>query len=221
MFRKKAVIFDLDGTLLDTLEDLTDSVNAALKAYNCPQKSIEQVRMYVGNGIRNLMKRAVEGGEEHPQFEEIFHAFQEDYKKNSRNKTKPYEGILELLRTLKAQNIKLAIVSNKADFAVKDLNKYFFDEFSMTAIGEKEGIRRKPAPDTVFEALKELGVSSQEAVFVGDSDVDADTAKNAGISCIGVLWGFRDKQLLKEHGVKYFAQKPADIIKILEENPCN
>ncbi len=217
MYRQKAVIFDLDGTLLDTLEDLTDSVNYALKAYGCPQKSIEQVRMYVGNGIRNLMKRAVEGGEMHPQFENIFQAFQEDYKKNSRNKTKPYEGILEVLRTLHEQNIKLAIVSNKADFAVKELNTYYFGEFAMTAIGEKEGVRRKPAPDTVFQAIKELGVSVEESVFVGDSDVDMDTAKNAGIPCIGVLWGFRDKELLKAHGAKYFAEKPVDILKVLKE----
>lgn len=216
MRKYKAVIFDLDGTLLDTLEDLADSVNAALKAYNCPQKSLEEVRTYVGNGIRNLMLRAVEGGENHPQFEEIFLAFQTYYKKNSRNKTKPYEGIMEVISKLSAQGIKLAIVSNKADFAVKELNPYYFGDYFKSAIGEKEGISRKPAPDTVFYAAKELEVSLEESIFVGDSEVDADTAKNAGIPCIGVLWGFRDKKILEEHGVKYFAEKPMDILQFLE-----
>ena len=217
MHKYEAVIFDLDGTLLDTLEDLAYSVNAALKVYNCPQKSLEQVRMYVGNGIRNLMKRAVEGGEEHPQFEAIFEAFKEHYQKNSKNKTKPYDGIMEVVSKLYAQGIKLAIVSNKADFAVKELSPYYFDKYFMAAIGEREGIARKPAPDTVFQAAKELGVDLDKAVFIGDSDVDADTAKNAGIPCIGVLWGFRDKELLQEHGVKYFAETPMEILKILEE----
>lgn len=215
MYRQKAVIFDLDGTLLDTLEDLTDSVNAALRAYDCPEKTIDQIRMYVGNGIRNLMIRAVEGGESHPQFEDIFQAFKEHYKGNSQNKTKPYEGIMEVLRTLHTQGIKLAIVSNKADYAVKELNTYYFQEFSMTAIGEMENVRRKPAPDTVYQALKEINVSVEDAVFVGDSDVDMDTAKNAKIPCIGVLWGFRDKEVLKAHGAEHFAEKPEDILEVL------
>lgn len=213
----KAVIFDLDGTLLDTLEDLADSVNAVLKAYDCPQRTIEEVRMFVGNGIRNLMKLAVKDGENHPKFEEIFEAFKKHYAQNSRNKTKPYDGILEILQILHKDGIKLAIVSNKADFAVKDLNEYYFGEYVMTAIGEREGIRRKPSPDTVFEAMKELGVTTEETIFVGDSEVDADTAKNANLTCIGVLWGFREKQILKEHGIKYFAETPSDIINIIKK----
>lgn len=212
----KAIIFDLDGTLLDTLEDLADSVNAVLESYGCPQRTIEEIRMFVGNGIRNLMKLAVEGGEDHPQFESIFNAFKKYYAKNSRNKTKPYEGIMMMLHSLQKMGMKMAIVSNKADFAVKELNTYYFKEYMTTAIGEREGIRRKPAPDTVFEAMKELHVTADEVVFVGDSEVDADTAQNAGLPCIGVLWGFRDEQILKEHGVKHFAKTPMDIVKIVE-----
>lgn len=216
MSRYKAIVFDLDGTLLNTLEDLTDSVNAALKEYGCPTKSIEQIRTYVGNGIRNLIKRSLEGGENHPDFENIFLAFRKHYKENCRNKTKPYDGITELLHILKEEGKKLAIVSNKADFAVKELNKYYFGEFGMEAIGEKEGIARKPAPDTVLEALQRLGVSADDAVYIGDSEVDIKTAANAKIPCISVLWGFRGKELLIEHGAKYFAETAEEICGLLE-----
>ncbi len=217
MSQYEAVIFDLDGTLLNTLEDLADSVNYALEAYDCPTKSIEQVRNYVGNGIRKLIERSVEGGEEHPKFEDIFRTFREHYKENCRNKTKPYDGTTEVLRALKEQGTKLAIVSNKADFAVKELNESYFGEFHMVAIGEKEGIQRKPAPDTVYQALHELSVTSERAVYVGDSDVDIMTAKNAGLPCISVLWGFRDKEFLTEHGAGCFAETPADILHLLEK----
>lgn len=216
MGKFEAVVFDLDGTLLNTLEDLTDSVNAALSAYGCPVKTIEQIRTYVGNGIRNLMKRSVEGGEGHPDFEKIFQAFREDYKRNCRNKTRPYEGVTELLSQLKACGYKLAIVSNKADFAVKELNEYYFKEFGMTAIGEREGIARKPAKDTVEQALQELGVLPERAVYVGDSEVDIETAHNSKIPCISVLWGFRDKKLLAAHHAEYFAETAEEIPALLE-----
>lgn len=217
MGKCEAVVFDLDGTLLNTLEDLTNSVNAALSAYGHPQKTIEQIRTYVGNGIRNLMKRSIAGGEEDPDFEKIFQAFKEHYKVHCQDKTKPYDGIMELLQTLKARGIKMAIVSNKADFAVKELNEYYFKGFDMVAIGEREGISRKPAPDSVFQALKELGVPAERAVYVGDSDVDLETARNAKIPCISVLWGFRDEQLLKEHGAAYFANTTEEICSLLEQ----
>ena len=218
MYQYKTVVFDLDGTLLDTLEDLADSVNAALTTYDCPTKTIEQVRAYVGNGIQKLMERSVEGGLQHPSFDKIFAKFKEHYKENCRNKTKPYEGILQVIRTLKNAGIKVAIVSNKADFAVKELNEYYFREFQMVAIGECEGIQRKPAPDTVFEALRELSSSVEDAIYVGDSDVDIMTAKNAGMPCISVLWGFRDKAFLEQHGAGCFAETPGDILRLLEGN---
>ena len=151
MYRYQAVIFDLDGTLLDTLEDLKDSVNAALFAYGCKERSLEEVRNFVGNGIRNLMLQAVEGGNAHPEFENIFQYFKDDYKKNCKNKTKPYSGIMDVLKQLKRDGVKLAMVSNKADFAVKELNLYYFKDLDMIAAGEKEGVRRKPAPDAVFQ----------------------------------------------------------------------
>lgn len=216
MGKYKAVIFDLDGTLLDTLEDLTDSVNAALNPYGCPTKNIEQIRSYVGNGIRNLIIRCVEGGENHPDFEKIFHAFRIHYKANCRNKTKPYSGVMRMLGILKENNIKLAIVSNKADFAVKELNEYYFKEFHMAAIGEREGIARKPSPDTVCEAMRELGVTADQTVYVGDSEVDIKTAANAQIPCISVLWGFRSREILTEHNARYFAETADDVLKLLE-----
>lgn len=215
MGKYEAVVFDLDGTLLNTIEDLADSVNAALEAYGCPGKTVEQVQSYVGNGIRNLMIRSIGQGESHPHFEEIFQAFQEHYKENCRNKTKPYDGIVPLLRTLAKEGRKLAIVSNKADFAVKDLNDFYFKEFGMVAIGERRGVARKPAPDTVFCALQELGVPVGKAVYVGDSDVDVKTASHAGIPCISVLWGYRDKKLLTECGAAYFAEDAGGLLKIL------
>ena len=197
----KAVIFDLDGTLLDTLEDLADSVNAALKQYGCPPRTVEQVRSFVGNGIRRLMIRSVPQGEAHPDFESIYDAFRIHYKTNCRNKTKPYKGVLRLLRTLAGEGKKLAIVSNKADFAVKDLNEYFFGEFHMVAIGECEGIARKPAGN---------------AVYVGDSDVDVKTAFHAGIPCISVLWGFRDRESLLECGAAYLAEDTDGLLALLK-----
>lgn len=216
MEKIKAVVFDLDGTLLNTLEDLTDSVNAALEAYHCPKKSIEQVRTYVGNGIKKLIERCLEGGETHPDFDNIFETFKVHYKNNCQNKTRPYEGIMELLTALKTKGKKLAIVSNKADFAVKELNEFYFKEFDMVAIGEREKIARKPAPDSVYQALKELGVSKEQAIYIGDSDVDVKTAENAKIPCISVLWGFRDKELLEKCGAKYFAKDCKEVLELIE-----
>lgn len=212
----KAVIFDLDGTLLDTLEDLTDSVNAALSKYGYPQKTIEQIRSYVGNGIRNLIQKCIDGGTQNPDYEKVFQAFREHYKMNCSNKTKPYDGVCDLIQKLKADGIKLAIVSNKADFAVKELNDFYFKEFQMTAIGEREGIARKPSPDTVNQALKKLQTEADYAVYVGDSEVDIQTAANAKMPCISVLWGFREKNVLMEHHAKYFAKTPKEVYQLLK-----
>lgn len=206
MAKIQAVIFDLDGTLLNTLEDLTDSVNAALKQYGHPCRTIDQVRADVGNGIRSLMIRSVESGEAHPDFEAVFQAFRECYASNSQNKTKPYPGIRKLLSELKEDGMQLAVVSNKADFAVKALNAHYFGDLHMTAIGEREGIARKPKPDAVFEALRALSVQPECAIYVGDSEVDVETARNAGMPCISVLWGFRSKETLQAHGAQLFAE---------------
>lgn len=215
MRKYEGAVFDLDGTLLDTLEDLTDSVNAALALHHEPEKTIGQIRTYVGNGIRNLIIRCLSGGESHPDFESVLQAFRNDYKKNCRNKTKPYPGVIDLIRTLQNEGIKLAIVSNKADFAVKELNEHYFQEFQMTAIGEREGIKRKPAPDTVYQALKEIGVSPRRAVYVGDSEVDIQTAKNANMPCISVLWGFRSREFLEERHADCFAKTAKDVYDLI------
>lgn len=217
MYQYKTVIFDLDGTLLDTLEDLKDSTNAALSAFGCKERTLEEVRKFVGNGIRNLMLQAVEGGDENPEFENIFQYFKDDYKKNCKNKTKPYPGIMKVLEELKEKGVKLAMVSNKADFAVKELNSWYFKNLGMLAVGEREGVRRKPAPDAVFQILKELSMDKESAVYVGDSEVDIKTAENAKIPCISVLWGFREKDFLKENGGTVFVETPEELLDLLKD----
>ena len=215
--KKTTVIFDLDGTLLDTLQDLADAVNYALRKEGMPERTIDEVRQFVGNGVRLLMIRAVPGGESNPLFEETFAQFKEYYGEHCNDNTKPYEGMIELLETLKSKGYSVAIVSNKIDFAVKELSVLYFKGIVPVAIGEKEGVRRKPAPDTVREALKELGRTAEEAVYVGDSDVDIETAKNAGMPCVSVLWGFRDREFLEEHGAKRYARTAEDVLKLVEQ----
>lgn len=215
--KKTTVIFDLDGTLLDTLQDLADAVNYALRKEGMPERTIDEVRQFVGNGVRLLMIRAVPGGESNPLFEETFAQFKEYYGEHCNDNTKPYEGMIELLETLKSKGYSVAIVSNKIDFAVKELSALYFKGIVPVAIGEKEGVRRKPAPDTVREALKELGRTAEESVYVGDSDVDIETAKNAGMPCVSVLWGFRDREFLEEHGAKRYARTAEDVLKLVEQ----
>ena len=197
MKKKNTIIFDLDGTLLDTLEDLRDSVNVTLSHFGWETRSLEEIRHFVGNGIRKLMERATPEDCSNEQFEEAFAFFREYYVGHCRIKTKPYEGILKLLASLKEMGYRLAIVSNKNDTAVKELCQDYFKDYVTVAIGEREGVARKPAPDSVFAALKELGSSAEDAVYIGDSEVDYATAKNSELDCILVSWGFRDKELLE------------------------
>lgn len=215
MSRFETVIFDLDGTLLDTLEDLTDAVNHALGAYKMPLRTIEEIRKFVGNGVRNLMIQAVPNGEKNPAFEEIFTLFKEYYGEHCNDKTGPYKGVLDLMKELKKQGYVMGIVSNKIDSAVKELNRMYFADYIQVAIGEKEGVQRKPAPDTVFAALKEIGREKETAIYIGDSEVDLATAKNAGIPCVSVLWGFRDKEFLEKCGADMFAETPKDVLRFL------
>lgn len=211
------IIFDLDGTLLETLEDLTDSVNFALNESHFPLRTIEEVRQFVGNGVRRLMELAVPDGFQNPKFEETFDLFKTHYNANCQNKTKPYEGIYNMLSTLLEKNYKVAIVSNKIHSAVTELNKNYFNDFVTIAIGEKEGIAKKPAPDTVNEALRLLNATNKEAIYVGDSDVDIETAKNANMPCISVTWGFRDKDFLVAHGGKLFIDSPMELIQLVSK----
>lgn len=205
-------VFDLDGTLLETLKDLAASTNFALRQYDMPEHSIEDVRMFVGNGVKKLMERAIPNGLDNPKFEEVYATFRQHYLNHNLDTTKPYDGIPELLRELKVRGKKLAIVSNKFYAATQDLARHFFPDTIEVAIGERENIKKKPAPDTVVEALRQLGVSKEGAVYIGDSDVDIMTARNSGLPCASVLWGFRDKEFLLEHGATFFAEKPEDLL---------
>ena len=207
-------IFDLDGTLLDTLGDLAASVNHALRTHGLPEHSIDDVRRFVGNGVRKLMERAVPDGAGNPLFDETFATFRQYYMAHSLDTTRPYEGIPETLEALKARGCHLAVVSNKMMAATQELCYHFFPDTIEVAIGEDEaaGIRRKPAPDTVFAALKALGVGKEDAVYVGDSDVDIQTARNAGIPCISVLWGFRDRDFLLQNGAETFISTPSELL---------
>lgn len=207
----------MDGTVLNTLDDLHDAVNHTMKAYSLAERSLDEVRQFVGNGVERLIELCVPDGKDYPEFTEILSGFKEYYSLHSNEKTRPYDGILKLMRELKAEGYRLAIVSNKLDNAVKDLAQIYFDGVCDTAIGEKAGIARKPAPDMVDAALRELAVSREEAVYVGDSEVDLLTAKNAGLDCITVLWGFRDRAFLTERGASVFAEKPSDVIAIVND----
>ena len=213
MNKKKAVIFDLDGTLLYTLEDLKNAVNYALREKGMPQRTLDEVRRFVGNGVRLLMERAVPDGADNPQFEETFAIFKEYYDAHCNDNTSAYDGIMDLLEELKTRGISMAIVSNKIDSAVKALDKLYFKDYMTAAIGEMEGVRRKPAPDTALKAMKELGVTPEEAIYVGDSDVDIATAKNAGLECVSVTWGFRDEEFLKENGATHLIDSPSELLK--------
>ncbi len=207
-------IFDLDGTLLNTLDDLAASVNYALRTHGMPERTLDEVRSFVGNGVRLLMERAIPEGSANPRFEETFATFRAYYMEHSLDTTRPYEGIPEMIHALKQRGCRLAVVSNKFYAATQELIRHFFPEITV-AIGEHEaeGIRKKPAPDTVFEALRQLGVGKEKAVYVGDSEVDLQTARNSGLPCISVLWGFRNRDFLLAHGATTFISHPEELLK--------
>lgn len=207
-------IFDLDGTLLNTLNDLAASTNYALRSAGMPEHSVEDVRRFVGNGVKKLMERAIPDGLENPKFDETYATFRRHYLEHSLDTTKPYEGIPEVLAELKRRGKKLAIVSNKFYAATQELAKHFFPETIQVAIGERENIHKKPAPDTVLEAMRQLGVGKEGSIYIGDSDVDIDTAKNVGIPCISVLWGFRDKDFLIGHGATHLIKTPKELLEL-------
>ncbi|SFV01192.1 HAD family hydrolase [Butyrivibrio sp. INlla21] len=209
------VIFDMDGTVLNTLDDLTTSVNYVMDKFGFPNRTVEEYRRAFGNGIRRAIELNVPEGTSKETIDEMLPVFKQHYDKHCLDKTRPYDGILELMKELKKRGYKMAIVSNKIDSAVKELNKKFFSEAIDVAIGERPGINRKPAPDSVIEALKELGSTKEEAIYIGDSEVDFQTAVNSGLPCISVLWGFRDKDYLEEIGADVFATTPADVLELL------
>ena len=205
-------IFDLDGTLLDTLEDLTDAVNYVLKKYDLPMRTKEEVRSFVGNGIQKLIERAIGTG--NVDLMQAVACFKEYYLSHSAVKTKPYDGIIELLQELKRQGKKTAIVSNKIDSATKKLSQIYFGDLIDVAYGANEegGFRRKPATDSVELAIEKLNAKNTAIVYIGDSEVDIQTALNANLPSISVLWGFKDEDFLKEHGGTNFVKIPKEIL---------
>lgn len=210
-----AVIFDLDGTLLYTIEDLTDGVNYAMESFHYPKYSIEEVRKMVGNGIKSLIKRAIPAGEDNPDFSNVFEAFRSYYTEHCMDKTRPYPKIMELLEELRNRGIKTAIVSNKNDQAVKQLKEHFFSKTVSYALGQSDNIKNKPAPDMVFQAMKALDVTTDQVVYVGDSEVDYETAHNAGIKALIVSWGFRDRAELEKLPGVHIVDRPEVIIDVL------
>lgn len=208
----KTYIFDLDGTLLSTLGDLAASCNYALRTNGMPERTIDEVRVFVGNGVKKLMERAVPNGEDNPAFEKTYSDFRKHYMEHNLDTTKPYDGVMDLLKELNSRGKKVAVVSNKFYAATQELCRHFFGNLVQVAIGEREDIRKKPAPDTVIEAMRQLGVTTEGAVYIGDSDVDIETARNSGMPCISVLWGFRDRDFLLQHGAKTLVDTPTDIL---------
>lgn len=205
-------IFDLDGTLLNTLNDLRDATNYALQQNNMPERTLEEIRKFVGNGVRLLIERAVPNNTSEEMTDRVFEDFRQYYLIHSMDTTAPYEGIMPMLEELHRRGKKMAVVSNKLHEATNELVHHFFGKYIHVAIGESAGVRRKPAPDTVEEALRCLGVDKTDAVYVGDSDVDLQTARNSQLPCINVLWGFRDRDFLTSLGADCFIEKPSELL---------
>ena len=208
-------IFDLDGTLLDTLEDLYLATNSALEHHALPCRTRDEVRMFVGNGVEMLIRRAVPTGTDEPLIQAVLARFKSTYAVICEDHTRPYPGILDMLTALRERGIRVAVVSNKFDTATKKLCEKYFGNLVEVAIGERAGVRKKPAPDTVTEALRTLGVTVDGAVYIGDSDVDIETARNCAIPCISVTWGLRDEDFLREHGAATLVHTPEELLSLL------
>ncbi len=212
----KAVVFDLDGTLIDTLEDLRDSVNYALEKHDMPERSLDEIRRFVGNGIGKLISRSVKENTPEELEKSVLKVFKAHYLENSMNKTRPYNGIPELVKRLKEMGVKIAVVTNKTqDAAINIMNAFFKDDFEII-IGQVDGMAQKPQPDGVWRAMEKLGATKQNSVYVGDSEVDCLTAKNSGIPIIGVNWGFRGRKTLEENNADYIVDSPDEIIEIVK-----
>lgn len=237
MTNKNTIIWDLDGTLMDTIEDLKNAVNYALRTNGMAERTLDEVRQFVGNGVRRLMELAVpeemEKGKKDPVlFEKVFADFKSYYVQHCQENTGLYEGIADALKALKAKGIRMAVVSNKLQQGVTELvnseihtvgktDAVSLSDYMDVSIGERPEIARKPAPDMVLKALEELGVGKEDAVYIGDSEVDVATARNAGLPCISVLWGFRDMALLRAHGADTFVRHPMEIVSMFAASECS
>lgn len=214
--RYQTIIFDLDGTLLNTLDDLAAATNYALEQHKMPARSTDEVRRFIGNGIHKLIERAVPQGTLQKAQEAVFASFNDYYKDHCADSTRPYEGTLKLLEDLRNAGCKTAIVSNKADYGVQALAAQYFAGCLDAACGERTGIARKPAPDMLLAIMQQLAATPDTTIYIGDSDTDLETAKNAGIDCIGACWGFRGRAFLEQHGAKLLADKISDIWDIVK-----
>lgn len=213
----KAILFDLDGTLLDTLGDLRDAVNYAMDCWGYPRRTTEEVRRFLGNGAAALVACSLPENVEETSRSRALNTFRSYYSTHSQELTRPYPGIRELLAALREKKIPMAVISNKMDPAVKPLCEHYFPGTFPVAVGERPGVAKKPAPDGVIRAAEELGVSLADCIYVGDSEVDLETARNAGIPCLSVTWGFRDREFLREQGAKMLIGHPMELIPYLEE----
>ncbi|MDD6929837.1 MAG: HAD family hydrolase [Treponema sp.] len=213
---KNAAVFDMDGTILNTLDDLMDSTNFALKNNGLKERSLEEIRFFVGNGIQKLIERAVPQGTSKEVFEKVFADFKSHYKIHCADKTSYYDGIPSVIQTLRKMGVKTAVVSNKADFAVQELVEVYFKGLFDVALGEKTGVSKKPSPDMVNAALSVLGVEKESAFYIGDSDVDFETAKNSSLDFIGVSWGFRGRKFLEDLGSKNIIDSPCELLKFFQ-----
>ena len=213
--RYKLAVFDMDGTVLDTLDDLADAMNAALRETGMPERTREEVRKFVGNGAGELIRRAAPEGADDEALSALGAAFRARYYAHCADKTRPYDGIPGLLSALRAAGMKTAVVSNKPDKAVAKLAEDYFPRAFDIAVGEREGVRRKPAPDAVLEVMKRLGAAAEETVYIGDSDVDCATAANAGTDFIGVCWGFRPREVLEESGAKVVCATADELLALI------
>jgi phosphoglycolate phosphatase len=208
----KLLIFDMDGTILNTLEDLADATNYALSENNLPGRSIDEIRFFVGNGIGKLIERAVPEGTDKALTEKVFSTFMPYYSEHCADKTRAYDGVCDVISEVRKCGYLTAVVSNKADPAVQTLCKDYFPDMFDYAVGEKEGARRKPYPDSVYDVLEKLGIEKKDAVYIGDSDVDVQTARNSGLDVIGVSWGFRGRKLLESYGADCIIDKPEELL---------
>lgn len=207
-------IFDLDGTILDTLDDLSNAVNFAMRSKGYPERTVDEVRNFIGNGIRVLIKRAVPQGTGDEDYEQALEIFTKYYLEHIADYTKPYDGIVDVINSLRRSGCKVAVVSNKAHFAAQAVVKDFFGDIFDTVVGKKDEFPSKPEPDSLLYTIKSLGADKEKCIYIGDSDVDVLTAHNAGLPCIGVTWGNRDEDVLVKSGAEYIARTPSDILKI-------
>jgi len=214
----KTMIFDMDGTILNTIDDIAESVNHAFIAKGLQKQSIDDVKMAVGSGAFTLIDRLAPKHLTHEEKKALFDVYQAHYDKNSNVHTGPYDGIMDLLDNLKHQGFKLAVVSNKLEYLVEELNEKIFNNYFDISIGEVSGIPVKPAPDMLYKALKLLGIEKDEALFIGDSDVDMQTAFNAGLKSVGVTWGYRDQKTLEENHATYIIHHPKELLNVIERN---